>query len=337
MPRKARIDAPGAVHHIIMRGIERRKIFRSDPDRSDFIERLASIVNETHTKCLAWALIPNHIHLLLRTGRVPIATVMQRLLTGYAVRFNRKYRRHGQLFQNRYKSILCQEDPYLKELVRYIHLNPLRAGLVEDLNGLERFSWCGHGVLAGKRRNDWQEIEGVLQHFGKRRASAIRTYREFVSKGAAAGRQPELTGGGLIRSTGGWDAVKQQRKSGIRLKGDERILGDTEFVLNMLARANEELSEKTRFRLRGIDFDAVAARVAQLLSLPIETVRRRDKTPQSVKARRLICYFAHNDLGLSTVDIARQLNIHQSVVSCAALQGRLIAEVSNYHLDDRNA
>lgn len=337
MPRKARIDAPGAVHHIIMRGIERRKIFRSDPDRSDFIKRLAGIVNETQTQCLAWALIPNHIHLLLCTGRAPIATVMQRLLTGYAVRFNRKYRRHGQLFQNRYKSILCQEDPYLKELVRYIHLNPLRADLVKDLNGLERFNWCGHGVLAGKRKNDWQEIDGVLKHFGKRRTSAIRAYREFVSQGAAAGRQPELTGGGLIRSSGGWDAVKKLRKSGIRLKGDERILGDTDFVLDMLARANEDLSEKTRLRTRGIDFDAVAARVAQLLSLPIEAVRRRDKTPQSVKARRLICHFAHNDLGLSTVDIARHLNIHQSVVSRAARQGRLIAEEGNYHLEEGNA
>ncbi len=336
MPRKARIDAPGAVHHIIIRGIERRKIFRSDLDYEDFIERLAGIVNESQTQCLVWALIPNHIHLLLRTGRVPIATVMQRLLTGYAVRFNRKYRRHGQLFQNRYKSILCQEDPYLKELVRYIHLNPLRAGLVKDLNGLERFNWCGHGVLTGKRKNDWQEIKGVLKHFGKRRISAIRSYREFASKGAAAGRQPELTGGGLIRSTGGWDAVRKLRKSGIRLKGDERILGDTDFVLNMLASANEDLSEKTWFRIRGIDFDAVAARVAQLLSLPVEAVRRRDKTPQSVKARRLICHFAHNELGLSTVDIARRLNIHQSVVSRSARQGRLIAEEGNYHLEDRN-
>lgn len=337
MPRKARIDAPGAVHHIIMRGIERRKIFRSDPDRSDFIERLAAIVNETQTQCLAWALIPNHAHLLFRTGKMPMATVMQRLLTGYAVSFNRKYRRHGQLFQNRYKSILCQEDPYLKELVRYIHLNPLRAGLVEDLNGLERFNWCGHGVLAGKRTNDWQEIEGVLKHFGKRRASAIRAYREFVSKGAAAGRQPELTGGGLIRSAGGWDTVKDLRKSGIRLKGDERILGDTNFVIDMLARANEDLSKKARLRARGMDFDTVTSRVAQLLSLPVEAVRRRDKTPQSVMARRLICHFAHNELGLSTVAIARRLNIHQSVVSRAARQGRLIAEKGHYDLVDEKA
>ena len=133
MPRKARIDAPGALHHVIVRGIERRKIFRSDYDRKNFLNRLEKLIPDTQTDCFAWALIPNHVHLLLRTGLIPVSVFMSRLLTGYAVWFNKKYRRHGQLFQNRYKSILCQEDLYLKELVRYIHLNPLRAGQVENI------------------------------------------------------------------------------------------------------------------------------------------------------------------------------------------------------------
>ena len=106
MPRKARIDAPGALNHIIVRGIERRKIFYDDFDRDNFIDRLDTVLTETGTPCFAWALIPNHLHLLLRTGLTPIATVMRRLLTGYAVSFNHRHRRHGQLFQNRYKSIL---------------------------------------------------------------------------------------------------------------------------------------------------------------------------------------------------------------------------------------
>ena len=87
MPRQARIDAPGAVHHIIARGIERRKIFRSDEDRRDFVDRLENLLNETDTQCLAWALIPNHVHLLLRSSNVPIASVMQRLLTGYGLSY----------------------------------------------------------------------------------------------------------------------------------------------------------------------------------------------------------------------------------------------------------
>jgi hypothetical protein len=100
--------------------------------------------------------MPNHFHLLLRTGDAPISTVMKRLLTGYAVRFNRRHRRSGHLFQNRYKSILCQEDVYLLELVRYIHLNPLRAKLVVSMGELDRFEFCGHGVILGKQQKDWQ-------------------------------------------------------------------------------------------------------------------------------------------------------------------------------------
>ena len=121
MPRQSRLDTPGALHHIVMRGIERRKIFWDDTDRDDFLNRLGDLLNQTRTPCYAWVLIPNHVHLLLRTGLVPLSTVMRRLLTGYAVRFNRRHRRHGHLFQNRYKSFLCQEDPYLLELVRYIY------------------------------------------------------------------------------------------------------------------------------------------------------------------------------------------------------------------------
>jgi len=130
MPRKARIDAPGALHHIIVRGIDRRSIFIDDADRDDFLDRLGGRLSDSKTPCFAWALMTNHLHLLLRTGAAPIATVMRRLLTGYAVSFNLRHHRHGHLFQNRYKSILCQEDPYLLELVRYIHLNPLQAGIV---------------------------------------------------------------------------------------------------------------------------------------------------------------------------------------------------------------
>ncbi len=129
MPRKARVDAPGALHHIIIRGIERKPIFKDKIDYGNFIDRLGKILVDTGTACFAWALITNHAHFLFRTGMVPISTVMRRLLTGYAQQFNRRHQRHGHLFQNRYKSILCEEDRYLLELVRYIHLNPMRAGI----------------------------------------------------------------------------------------------------------------------------------------------------------------------------------------------------------------
>ena len=114
MPRLARLDAPGILHHVIGRGIERRKIFLNDGDRVDFIDRLAKLAQEGALEIYAWALLPNHFHLLCRTKNLPLATSMRKLLTGYVVNFNKRYRRHGHLFQNRYKSIVCQEDPLLK-------------------------------------------------------------------------------------------------------------------------------------------------------------------------------------------------------------------------------
>ena len=163
MPRQARIDTTGALHHIIARGIERRTIFNDDEDRDAFIDRLGTILDQTGTECYAWALIPNHFHLLLRTGSTPIATVMRRLLTGHAVSFNRRHRRSGHLFQNRYKSILCQEDAYLLELVRYIHLNPLRAKRVADMDALDEYPYGGHATVMGTRGYEWQNVSVVLE------------------------------------------------------------------------------------------------------------------------------------------------------------------------------
>ena len=138
------------------------------------MERLGSVLEETATPCYAWALIPNHFHLLIRTGLVPVATVMRRFLTGYAVSFNHRHRRSGHLFQNRYKSILCQEDPYLLELVRYIHLNPIRAGLLADLQSLDQYPYSGHSRVVGKMKGGFQDTETVLSMFGKARREARR-------------------------------------------------------------------------------------------------------------------------------------------------------------------
>ncbi len=178
MPRKARIDAPGALHHIIIRGIEQRQIFRDDRDRDQFIQRLSNILTDAGTPCYAWALIPNHVHLFLKTGLTSIATIMRRLLTGYAVYFNRRHRRCGHLFQNRYKSILCQEEAYLRGLVRYIHLNPLRAKLIKDLKALEKYPYNRHSAVLGRVKRDWQQVDYVLGFFGKRKSDAKKEQLE---------------------------------------------------------------------------------------------------------------------------------------------------------------
>ncbi len=324
MPRKSRIDAPGALHHIIIRGIERRKIFRSDYDRSNFVGRLAELVPETKTECFAWALIPNHAHLLFRTGSVPVSRLMSRLLTGYAGWFNKKYHRHGQLFQNRYKSILCQEDAYLKELVRYIHLNPLRAGIVEDLKELDKYSWCGHSSVMGKKKQPWQNVDYIHRLFSEKKKEARKIYRAFVKKGIDEGKREDLTGGGLLRSQGGWEALKGYRKAGIRVKGDERILGDSDFVEKVLKSAQESLEEKYGLKNRGYDFDKAVERVSELMDMDVSQVLAFDKAPKTVQARALLCFFAHRKLGMTTIKIAGRLKISQSAVSRLSRKGEII-------------
>ncbi len=203
MPRQARLDAPGTLHHVMIRGIGRSVIFEDDHDRRDFISRTGLLAQETGTRIVAWALMRNHVHLLLFSGPAGISKFMRRLLTGYALRYNRRHRRNGHLFQNRYKSIVCEEGTYLLELVRYIHLNPLRTGQVKSLEELEQYPWSGHRVIIGKDKNDWQEREYVLSQFHKKEGRAIGDYRKFMEDGKGQGRRPDLVGGGLVRSLGG--------------------------------------------------------------------------------------------------------------------------------------
>ena len=186
MPRLARLDAclcisarrqaPGVLHHIMIRGIERRKIFRIDKDRKDFLDRLSTLLPKTETSYYAWVFLPNHAHFLFRTDTIPLAKLMRRLLTGYAVSFNRRHKRYGQLFQNRYKSIVCQEEVYLRELVRYIHLNPIRTGIVRILGELNKYAYNGLSVLMRRKKRPWQNVDYVLSYFGNTPRRARKHY-----------------------------------------------------------------------------------------------------------------------------------------------------------------
>jgi REP element-mobilizing transposase RayT len=149
MARRPRDDAPGTAHHLMVRGIERRSIFIDDADREDLLRRLAHLVPELGFRCFAWALLPNHFHLVVRSSRARISHLMARLGTGYARRFNERHDRVGHLFQNRFRSRLVLDDADLVGLVLYVTRNPLEAGLVSDGLALERFPWCGLGALMG--------------------------------------------------------------------------------------------------------------------------------------------------------------------------------------------
>lgn len=315
MPRGARLDAPGTLHHVIVRGIEQRNIVEDDTDRERFVSRMGKLAIGTSTSIFAWALLDNHAHLLIRSGPEGLATFMRRLLTGYAVTFNLRHKRAGHLFQNRYKSIVCEEDAYFTELVRYIHLNPLRAGAVDTMAELDRHPWCGHTVVLGKTTNDWQERNYVLKWFGRDPKAALRAYRAFVVKGIEKGRRPELVGGGLVRSMGGWSAVKSLRKLGVYEKSDERILGSGAFVEKLLADA----APKVRRQLP-LDEALQQARLrilagCQEAGIDVKQLRAGSRLRSVSAVRSRLALELTDTLGLTLAETARQLGVSTAAIS----------------------
>ena len=315
MPRGARLDTPGTLHHVIVRGIERRNIVDDDLDRENLVSRIGRVADETQTAIYAWALMSNHAHMLMRSGTSGVALFMHRILTGHAVTYNRRHRRYGHLFQNRYKSIICEEDAYFTELVRYIHLNPLRAGLVASLTQLDRYPWCGHAVVLGWRDHFWQDRDYLLKWFGKRVGPAKKAYRAFVENGIPQGQRPELVGGGLIRSLGGWSAVKSIRRSGVEEKGDARILGSSEFVNQVL----DEAERHVKHQLAGEDLIGAARSIIRSgcnehhVSTKLLTSGNRRQAVSNL--RKHLTLKLVNKLGLSLAETGRQLGLTTSGVA----------------------
>jgi REP element-mobilizing transposase RayT len=305
------------MHHVIGRGIEKGDIFFNDIDRNDFIERLAGIAQDGGMDVYAWTLMPNHFHFLCKTAKQPLAISMRKLLTGYVVNFNRRHRRYGHLFQNRYKSIVCQEDRYLKELVRYIHLNLLRAGLVNSLNELDRCPWSGHSTLMGKVERKWQDTEYILSFFGKGR-DRRKQYQRYLEKGIALGRRPELVGGGLIRSLGGWSEVLSLRSRGEKQVSDQRILGDGEFVQEVISGLDELVKKNLRLSGQRINIDALAEKVCEKYNISQGELRSGSRRHDIVVARGALSWIAVRELGYSGADVARYLGVTTSCVTRVA-------------------
>jgi REP element-mobilizing transposase RayT len=310
MPRQARLDSPGTLHHVMIRGIERGEIVGGVKDRKEFIERMGTLADETGTKIYAWALMANHAHILLRSGPKGLPRYMRRLLGSYAIYYNQAHQRHGHVFQNRYKSIVCDEEPYFMELVRYIHLNPLRAKLVHSLAHLDNYQWCGHGSILGVRKREWQDNGYVLRWFGSKEG-----YREFVKQGIGQGSRPELVGGGLIRSQGGWSAVKAMRQMGAGENGDERVLGSGEFVDRLLTDAEEKIKRQLPPR-------ELAARVREIIekasakgNISREVLLSGSRRHHISALRAELARVLVEEVGISMAECARQIGVTTSGIA----------------------
>ncbi|MEE9905955.1 MAG: transposase [Chlorobium sp.] len=315
MPRGARLDVPGTLHHVMVRGIEGNSIVTDDDDRRFFVSRLGKVATATGTGIYAWALMTNHAHILLKSGPVGLSTFMRKLLTGYATWYNRRHKRHGHLFQNRYKSIVCEEEPYFLRLVSYIHLNPYRAGLVGSLDDLERYPWSGHAVVMNRIRHEWQNRAYVLDYFGRRESLARKEYREFVAEESGRGRQPELTGGGLIRSIGGWSELKSLRTRQQRQFSDERILGGGEFVKEILDEADSVVKD----RLPAIAVTAEAEdRLLQACEgegVNVQALQSGCRRRECSELRKRLALEYVLELGMTYAGAARMLGISAAAVN----------------------
>lgn len=300
MPRMQRLEFPGSLVHIMARGIDGTDIFRDDYDRSEFLARLTSSLARTRYRCLCWCLMPNHYHLLLRTTDAPMSAVMRPLNSGYARWYNRKWRRKGYLYQDRFKSVLSQDMEYARQLIRYIHLNPIRGGLVGSLRELRHWPWCGHGYLLsakGANGKGFQDRNEALRRFGEKPEEAVRAYLSYLREGIKDG---------ATEDAGAIDDVGERETSGSH-RGWPAVIGDSAF-----AQAAMERHRVAQWRKhRQTDYPSVLAMIAGSVCTECGIERkdlfRRGRMNARSRARALFCYRAHHEELLPFATIADYL------------------------------
>jgi hypothetical protein len=240
---------------------------------------------------------------------------MRRLLTDYAISYNRPHSLWGHLFQSRYKSIVCDENAYFTQLVRYIHLNPFRANLVKNLAQLDRYRWSGHGVIMGKIQYEWQNWDNVLKWFGKTESKAQNAYRNSVKKGIYEESRPELVGGGLIRSLGRWSVVKALRRSVDRQLSDDRISGSGEFVERIIKEAETEIKYQLPLLEDHHQIDEFITTICQDENTSIEELKGGSRRKQISRVRARIAIGLVKTHGFALAEVARQLGVSTSAIS----------------------
>jgi REP element-mobilizing transposase RayT len=285
MPRKSRIHYPGALYHVILRGNAGDTVFFDEVDRCRLYLLLQEGTERFGFRIHAFCCMTNHVHIALQVGEIPLSRIMQNLSLRYTAWINRRRKRTGHVFQGRYKALLIDGDSYLLELVRYIHLNPVRAGMV----GLpEEFPWSGHRAYLGAEVLSWLTCEWTLRLFSFDSTKARKAYAAFVNEGLAEGRRPEFHSGSC----------------------DGRILGDDRFADDVLHRANENLPPAR--------IPDVLQAVSTLYGLTPEDLRAPGKFRPASEARALAALLVRETPTLSLSELGRHLNRDVAALSQAA-------------------
>ncbi len=290
MPRPKRIHYEGAVYHVTSRGNERRKIVMDDADRWMFARLLGEMIEENRVVCHAWVLMDNHYHLLLETPLANLPAAMKHLNSIYTQRFNRKYHRVGHLFQGRYKALVVEKDAHLKELCRYVVLNPVRAHMVKRPRD---WKWSSYRATAGQEKQEpWLEVDWVLGQFAKERKKAQEAYRRFVEEGMGNKVTP-------------WDNLYSRV-----------YLGSEKFLkqVHEIGKKHQNLDvPKYQVHVVKQDPEQILRKVAKNHGIKPEEVlvaraRRRE-------AKEMAVYLLKKESGLSLKEIARRMGVSLGAVS----------------------
>jgi REP element-mobilizing transposase RayT len=283
------------------RGVNKLPIFTEDSDRKEFVTRLAGSCKRSDLVIYAWALMPNHFHLLLRRGSVELSLGMRRFLTGYAQWFNKKHDRVGHLFQNRYKDKIVQEDKYFLSLVRYIHMNPVKAGLL-PLEGLSKYEWTGHSALMGNFERGWQDIDYVLKMLAEDPVSSRRILSELMSE-----KEECQSDFARWQTKTTWDSSRPKRIV--------PILGDPDYVDSVLEKHGEALSNGIKWPFE--DIKNLLPKASRAFSVSESDLRGGRRTRRISRARTLIVWLFTEELGLTYDQIGKILAISPQAVYAA--------------------
>lgn len=261
MPRKPRIHYPGALYHVIARGNRNEKVFLTEKDYKLYLRFLGEYKDRYGFFLYAYALMPNHLHLLIEVGDTPLARVMQNLQFRYTRNFNIKYKKNGHLFQGRYKAILCEKDSYFLELSAYIHLNPVRASIVKD--SLD-YPWSSYRAYVKDRGTDLVDRDLLWAQFSERKRVAIKRYEKFIKKRIGQGYREDL----------------------YRLK-DQRFLGEEEFVEDVRRSLNEEPPY-----CYDIPISEIVSVVSVNLGIPADLFYTSNRNRPGARGRAIVGYLA---------------------------------------------
>lgn len=301
---------------MISRAVEGKDIFRTYRQQQDFIDRIASLAEENCFKVHAWVQMSNHFHLLLEVQGKSLSYSMQRLLGGYAMYYNRSKEHCGHVFQGRFRSILVEKESYFLELVRYIHLNPLRAHIVSSIMELENYAQCGHSHVAGRMNYPWQTTEMIRMEFSNSSAKGdwFQNYIDFLKDGSEEEKLEYASGSYLIGRKGvlANKGLQEKRTD----KATVRVLGSKSFAKEVCN--NMYGSRKVRIRHRADEHEAIRdlmQNATDITGIPAEALRRPRGSRRTSRVRRILVKLMMSELYISQADTARYLGIAESVAA----------------------